>query len=278
MRLIGIHGKARSGKDEFCRILCETYGFKRIAFADVIRKLAVKYFEVPQEETLDKKTKDSRRILQGIGACVRNGLTKTKAILFSGPLLVGDNPMHLKIGVSGFPIWVEKMATAEFGIEVVDLKRKLKYNRIVFNGIVEMWNETIESFSDTAEGTDENIWVNHLLNSCTSDVVHVIPDVRFLNEYKMLGGLALRSDKPSYGKAVKIFRIDNPTIEAGATHISETNLDNVTEWDFSIVNEHKTDWRERLVLSAANMVRKFKYEGFFLPSDIEKFKINLDEH
>lgn len=272
MRLIGIHGKARSGKDEFCKILCDTYGFKRIAYADVIRELAVKYFEVPQEETLDKKTKESRKILQGIGVSVRNHLSSVNTLLNS------PTTNDLKIGVSGFPNWVENIATSEFGIEVADLKRKLKYNRIVLNGIVEMWNSCVDGFVKTAQGEDKNIWVNNLLHMCSHDQVYVIPDVRFQNEYRMFQNLAFRSDAPSDGKVVKIFRIDNPTIEAGANHVSETELNNITEWDFSIVNEHKSDWHQRLVLSAANMVRKFHYENFFTASDVEKFKINLDAH
>lgn len=272
MRLIGIHGKARSGKDEFCKILCDTYGFKRIAFADVIRDLAVKYFEVPQEETLDKKTKESRKILQGIGVSVRNHLSSINTLLNS------PTTEDLKIGVSGFPSWIESIATSEFGIEVADLKRKLKYNRIVLNGIVEMWNDCVDDFVKTAKGRDKHIWINHLLNSCDEDIVYVVPDVRFQNEYDRLIGLGYMSDRPALGKVVKIFRMDNPIIEAGATHSSETDLDNITEWDFSIVNEHKTDWHERLVLSAANMVRKFRYEKFFTDSDMEKFKINLDVH
>jgi len=266
MRLIGIHGKARSGKDEFCKILCETYGFKRAAFADVIRDLAVKYFGVPREETLDKKTKESRQILQGIGVSVRNHLTNTRN------LLDAPKPGDIEIGVSGFPIWVELMATKEFGIEVADLKRKLKYNKSVFNGIVEMFNSCIEDFTAVAGDNDKDIWVNHLLNECANDnIVYVIPDVRFKNEYQMF-------KTSPVSKITKIFRIDNPTIEAGATHASETDLNIVTEWDFSIVNEHKTDWRERLVLSAANMVRKFQSENFFSSADLEKFKINLDAH
>jgi hypothetical protein len=199
MRLIGIHGKARSGKDELCRILCDTYGFKRIAFADAIRDLAVKYFETPREETLDKKTKESRRILQGIGVSIRNYLTKTNDLL--------NSPIEstiIETGVSGFPRWVEIMATTEFGIEVVDLKRKLKYNRIVMNGLVEMWNVELSNFVKVANGIDKDIWINTLLNACINkNVVYIIPDVRFENEYTMFQSLQYRSDTPSYGKVVR---------------------------------------------------------------------------
>ena len=37
MRLIGLSGYARSGKDEAAKVLVEEYGFKRIAFADKLR-------------------------------------------------------------------------------------------------------------------------------------------------------------------------------------------------------------------------------------------------
>ena len=37
MRLVGLSGYARSGKDEAAKVLVEEYGFKRIAFADKLR-------------------------------------------------------------------------------------------------------------------------------------------------------------------------------------------------------------------------------------------------
>lgn len=260
MRIIGIHGKARSGKDEFCKILCDTYGFKRIAFADIIRELGIKYYNLDREEIMETKTKESRQILQGIGVSVRNNISKVRSIFKKTPV---------DIGLSGFPRWAEEIAVQEFSVEEADLRRKLKYIKTVLSGTVEMWSSELTTFEQVSNGEDKEIWVNYLLNQPLGNDVYVIPDVRFKNEYQKLQDSA-------FAKTVKIFRVDNPPIEAGSTHSSETQLEDVINWDFKVVNEHKMDWRDRLVLSASNLVRKFKHNNFFTDEDLEKFKINIE--
>jgi len=267
MRLIGIHGKARSGKDEFCQILCKLYGFKRIAFADYLRNLGIEYFGLSKEEVTDKKTKNSRQILQGIGLSARNNLKHIHNWMEE------DSPT---MGVSDYPLWVEKLAISEFAIETADLKRKLKYLRTVLDGLSNMWYDKIDEFDYIVQHSPtrdpKDIWINILLSQIQDkDQVYIIPDTRFKNEYNMLHAL-------NCGRTVKIFRVDNPDIEAGANHQSEIDLDNIIDWDFKVVNEHKADWRERLVLASSNMVRKFRDQGFFTSEDMDKFKINLDEH
>ena len=52
IKLIGITGKARSGKDTFARALVEEHGFTRMAFADPLKIAAAAAFGWPVEKVL----------------------------------------------------------------------------------------------------------------------------------------------------------------------------------------------------------------------------------
>jgi len=258
MRLIGLHGKARSGKDEFFKVLKETYGFKHLSFADKVKHFGMKYFELGHEECYETKTKTSRMILQGIGSSVRNCITTVANLTDDERKLIGD---------SGFPVWVEKIAVSEFGIEEVNLKRKLKYNKQVFNGIFNMFSEKTQEFVEVSGGIDQNIWINYAAKQITDDSIYIITDVRFKNEKEFI--------ESNNGKAVKIVRIDKPTIEAGEGHVSEVDLDVTDDWFFTVVNEHKSDWKELLLLSGSNLIRKLKSVNFFTDDDLKSFNIKV---
>lgn len=49
IKLIGIHGKARSGKDTLARVFVEDHGFVRMAFADPLKVAACVLFDWPPE-------------------------------------------------------------------------------------------------------------------------------------------------------------------------------------------------------------------------------------
>jgi len=65
--LIGLMGKARSGKDTVADYLVNNYSFEKVAFADPVKDFVEKHFHIPKEELYGKKTHLSRRVLQGIG-------------------------------------------------------------------------------------------------------------------------------------------------------------------------------------------------------------------
>lgn len=58
MKLIGITGKARSGKDTIAEILFEHYGFTRIAFADPVKLAAQQIFGLSHDQTWDDNLKE----------------------------------------------------------------------------------------------------------------------------------------------------------------------------------------------------------------------------
>lgn len=59
MKLIGITGKARSGKDTIAKHLFARYGFTRIAFADPLKLAAQQMFGLSQEATWQDHAKET---------------------------------------------------------------------------------------------------------------------------------------------------------------------------------------------------------------------------
>ena len=260
MKIIAISGKAKSGKDELCNILCETYNFERIAFADKVKDISIKYYGVTEEEVTTKKTKASRMIIQGVGNTVRQNSSQVYK------MITENSEEKILIGVSGFPEWVERIAMEEFHIEPIDFKRKLKYNKMVFEGVLNMFNEMHKEFYEISRNVSQDVWVNYLVQSLPDTEICIVTDVRYKNEKEAM---------ERYGKVIKISRTDKPEIEAGATHPSEIELDDETKWDYVIVNTHKTDWKDRLVVNSANAIRKFDSEGFFSEENKTNFRIHL---
>ena len=56
--IIGISGVARSGKDSVANILVKNYGFKKMAFADPLKRICSKVFLVPIQCFYDDNMKD----------------------------------------------------------------------------------------------------------------------------------------------------------------------------------------------------------------------------
>lgn len=58
MYLIGIHGKARAGKDTIAKRLCNEHGFLRQAFADPLKRAAQQMFGLTEAQTWDDDLKE----------------------------------------------------------------------------------------------------------------------------------------------------------------------------------------------------------------------------
>jgi len=84
--IIGLTGKSGAGKDTVAKILCDEFGFTRIAFADKIKAAAREIFGFSQEQ-LHGAEKDKTdpfwgcrpsTVLQLLGVeCIRNGFAGT---------------------------------------------------------------------------------------------------------------------------------------------------------------------------------------------------------
>ncbi len=257
MRVIGLHGKARSGKDEVADILHKAFGFTKCSFAKRVKELGIRYFQLTEDECFGSKTKESRMILQGIGNSVRENCFIVKEMMQAG-----------KTGISTYPLWTEALAIHEFNVDEKDLSSKRKkIVRGILNGIYEMYTKHLEEFFDVSQGNPKDYWVSYLFNLLDEEAVYVIQDVRYENEYIKLSLIG--------GKRIHIIRVDAPEIEFGANHESEVQLDGMLDWDFVIYNTHDKDWRTSLSQQVSNMVRKVNSTNFFLPSDIDKFNANI---
>jgi dephospho-CoA kinase len=73
MVIIGIHGKARSGKTTAANYLIEHYGFMRMSFGDTLKEAVNLIFNIPMTELYsDKKDAFTRDVLQKLGTdCCR---------------------------------------------------------------------------------------------------------------------------------------------------------------------------------------------------------------
>ena len=262
MRAIAIHGKARSGKDEIAKILLNAYGFTHIGFADKLKEFAVKYFELDPTTIYEKKTKESRQILQGIGIMVRNDLFSIE-----GAFNESKDTYSWAIGVSGYPNFIQDLAVKYFCVDVLDLGGRKQYVKSVLNGISNFLREKVEELVLTVNAYKaEDIWVNYLFTKEKTGL-YVISDLRFKNEKEKV--------KQFGGKTVKVIRVDGPEIEAGKFHQSEVDLDMETDWDYTIVNEHDSDWYEKLEISVGNMLRHFYNDGFISGTDKLNFKVQI---
>lgn len=58
MHLIGIHGKARSGKDTVAKYLVNEHGYVKSAFADPVKRAAAAMFGLSEEETFSDELKE----------------------------------------------------------------------------------------------------------------------------------------------------------------------------------------------------------------------------
>jgi hypothetical protein len=65
--LILIHGKARSGKNEIAKRLCEKFGYTELGFADYLKELAIEVFGWTPDEIYRNRTPESRRFMQLLG-------------------------------------------------------------------------------------------------------------------------------------------------------------------------------------------------------------------
>ncbi len=269
IRLLGIHGKALSGKDILANILVKTYGFKKIAFADRIKHFCHVYFEVPKEHLYEKKTKQSRAILQGLGECTRKELNKIANELI--PLEMGQVP---SMGVSGFPKWIENYGIKYFSVEPSDLTTRKIYPRIILSGINNFFSSNIEELLEISNSDSSDVWVNYLkkdiqdeLTFRNQDQVYVVSDVRYKNEKEFI----LQNN----GKVIKIIRTDRPKIETGYNHSSEIDLDSDFDFYYTIMNRKKSNWQNEMEQAALNIVKKLLHDGFLTEEDKKGFMINV---
>lgn len=78
-RLIGLTGAAGSGKDTTADLLVDGRGFKKLAFADVLRREVCAAFDVPESFLTDRETKEHPISALAIFRCADGGFRKAMA-------------------------------------------------------------------------------------------------------------------------------------------------------------------------------------------------------
>lgn len=82
IKLIGIHGKARSGKDTFASVFVEEHGFVRMAFADPLKAATCMLFNWPADLVFSDEIKTfespfwnltGRQVFQKFGDAMKRG-------------------------------------------------------------------------------------------------------------------------------------------------------------------------------------------------------------
>jgi len=74
--IIGLSGKARTGKSTVSKYLQDKFNFTEYAFADELKFYAEKYGNFTKEELYGNKTPECRRMLQAIGSVLREEVDK----------------------------------------------------------------------------------------------------------------------------------------------------------------------------------------------------------
>ncbi len=252
MKLIGLYGRANSGKDEIANILVHTYNFKKISFAEPIKELTMKYFGYSEQDVFVNKPKQVRLILQGLGSCIRENITKfVQEMVTTEPDIL----------VTGF---IKELAVKYFKIE--PKKLNTKKNKLFVQNLENLWTNELVNFTKLfTNGIEEqNIWIEFLKLKLEPHHNYVISDVRLRNEKEFIESMN--------GVVIKVERSDRISLGELDNHITETNLSD-DSFNFIINNEHKTDWRKSLIIQINNVIRQLYYAKFFTKEEINKFKV-----
>lgn len=125
MQLIGLIGRARSGKSTVAKHLVDNYGFFRFAFADPLKEMLMKAGMCTYGELYANKTEQSRWLMQKIGTDIfRKQIDELFWIKKAQEMIQGfirDN--HQKIVVEDIRFPNEAELVKEFGGTVIKLVR-----------------------------------------------------------------------------------------------------------------------------------------------------------
>jgi len=182
-----INGKARSGKDTMADYIVKKIGAKKVWFAKPLKDMGIKYFGLTNEECYDNKTEFSRRVLQSLGTTLREEIDKN----FWVNMVIKQISEFSAEGYEHFVI-----SDCRYKNEIIELCAA--YDKDKFSSIIEKLGN-----GDT--------WKNYQINYYGSD--------------KKLPPLFYDFTLPQTGcTTIKINRGNCPTIEYGADHVSENDL------------------------------------------------------
>jgi hypothetical protein len=196
--IIGVNGRARSGKDTLAQIMVKDFGFKQISFADPLKLLCSKTFEIPLNHFYDDNLKDS---------------------LFQVPVQVTEH--HLECLVANLrdtgcvftPDQINELNSKGLGFTLISPRDLLQ--------------RVGTDFCRAAFGND--IWINICKNTLKKlEGNFIISDARFLNERQLIKDLG--------GYNFLVLRPGLPALAADA-HASELLGESRENIDVVILND-----------------------------------------
>lgn len=153
--ILGISGKAGSGKDTVADILCKYYGYKKRSFADPIKEIASLGLSLPLEDFYDHEEKEREQDI-----FISREITQ---YLLSA--------LQMKFG------------------ELPNLNRLEELlHRKSFNSIREFLQWFGTDFC--RNNIDQNIWILIAKKNLDPSSLFIFPDVRFENEAKVIHSLS----------------------------------------------------------------------------------------
>lgn len=201
MIILGVSGKARTGKGEFAKIACDEYAFKKLSFAgslkqevaDFLNKWNVEW----RHENLYGENSSREEILKITMECIDSDVEMCDFFKFFG--------LTRGIGKDGFFHFTPR-------------------------SLMQWWG------TEFRRAQDPDYWVKKTINEIKNDKSNsrfIIDDLRFENEaIELLNNNA---------KLIRIERPNNPFTVSNPNHESEIGLDNWIEWHYVIENSSTID-------------------------------------
>lgn len=212
--IIGLSGVAGVGKDYIANILCEDFGFIKVAFADPIKRICRDVFDFSEEQLWgpsEKRNEPDKRYLR---STINAGHMLTEEALKEFP--DGMVPQYLTPRYS-----LQKLGT-EWGRECYE-NVWVDYTLRVAQKI-----STGQYLYDSQLGLRSATWLEHPDGLLKVKKNVVIPDVRFRNELDALHKVD--------AKVIRIRRSRGTTLDAeAAQHASERDQADIPDSDFDFV-------------------------------------------
>lgn len=134
VQIIGVAGKAGSGKDTLADFLVQSEGFTRFAFADPLKLSVCELFGIPLEhmnhpiskERVDETWRKSpRQLMQWLGDCVRNDISKDFFVIMMANRI--NESQSKTVVISDVRYEQEARFVREMGGVIVELARTNRF-------------------------------------------------------------------------------------------------------------------------------------------------------
>lgn len=236
--IVGIAGKARSGKDTVAKYLIEEYGFKSISFATALKEgLGRRVFGLTDDqlygdkkEVVDEFWNKRLNIYEVSAVEIGNPDSFAETFISLEPYGKGTDLYGLNTPRSRTPWYVTKCARKEVTPRLLLQLGGTEAGRKIFGQ--HLWVEALFRY---VKNSDHNKWV--------------IPDVRFPNEAQAI--------LDNSGVLIKVIRPGAKASGGVTLHASEVALDDWKDWTYEINNEGTIEY---LFVIIDSIARKYEWK------------------